>query len=49
MLWEELNSGAQTYSLSPEKFFLLGGVWIVLMESELHAGTLAERLGRYDD
>ncbi|MEI6285748.1 MAG: FosX/FosE/FosI family fosfomycin resistance hydrolase [Bacillota bacterium] len=104
---EVYSSGAQTYSLSREKFFLIGGVWIVLMEGEslpartynhvalkisetefekyselirdygletrksrnrvagegrslyfydydnhlfeLHAGTLAERLRRYDD
>ncbi len=28
---EVYDSGADTHSLSPEKFFVLGGVWIALM------------------
>ena len=29
---EVYDSAAQTFSLSPEKFFLLGGVWIAAMQ-----------------
>jgi catechol 2,3-dioxygenase-like lactoylglutathione lyase family enzyme len=31
---EVYDSGARTFSLSREKFFLLGGVWIAAMEGE---------------
>lgn len=31
---EVYDSGERTHSLSPEKFFVLGGVWLVAMEGE---------------
>ncbi|PBS14264.1 FosX/FosE/FosI family fosfomycin resistance thiol transferase [Lysobacteraceae bacterium NML93-0792] len=31
---EVFDSGERTHSLSPEKFFVLGGVWLVAMEGE---------------
>ncbi len=31
---EVYDSGAQTFSLSPEKFFLLGDTWIAAMQGE---------------
>ncbi|MFN7856519.1 MAG: FosX/FosE/FosI family fosfomycin resistance hydrolase [Acidovorax sp.] len=31
---EVYDSAARSYSLSPEKFFLLGGVWIAAMQGE---------------
>ena len=35
---EVYDSGERTHSLSPEKFFILGGVWLVAMEGEPPAG-----------
>lgn len=32
------QSGARTFSLAPERFYLLGGVWLCLMQGEGHAG-----------
>lgn len=34
---EVYDSGRRTYSLSPEKFFLLGGTWIAAMQGEAPA------------
>ena len=31
---EVYHSGADTYSLSAEKFFVLGGVWVATMQGE---------------
>ena len=31
---EVYDSGERTHSLSPEKFFVLGGIWLVAMEGE---------------
>lgn len=31
---EVYDSSAKSYSLSPEKFFILGGVWVALMQGE---------------
>ncbi|MCV0395175.1 MAG: FosX/FosE/FosI family fosfomycin resistance hydrolase [Rhizobiaceae bacterium] len=31
---EVYSSGAEQFSLSPEKFFLVGGVWIAIMEGK---------------
>jgi fosfomycin resistance protein FosX len=36
---EVYSSGEHTFSLSPEKFFLIGGIWLAIMEGE----ELAER------
>jgi len=36
---EMYDSGRRTFSLSPEKFFLIGGVWVAIMQGE----PLAER------
>lgn len=40
-LWQEAlgaqavyNSGAGGYSISPERFFVLGGVWVAIMQGE---------------
>jgi fosfomycin resistance protein FosX len=54
---EIYDSRLKNYSLSREKYFLLGGVWIVIMALyfydydnnllELHSGTLDERLRAY--
>lgn len=32
------ESGDTTFSLSPEKFFLIGGVWVAIMEGEPRSG-----------
>ena len=32
------QSGARTFSLAPERFYLLGDVWLCLMQGEGHAG-----------
>jgi len=40
---EVYDSGADVHSLSPEKFFVLGGVWIALMAGE----SLPERSYRH--
>lgn len=31
---EVYSSGQMSYSVSPEKFFIIGGVWLVLMRGE---------------
>jgi catechol 2,3-dioxygenase-like lactoylglutathione lyase family enzyme len=35
---EVYSSGEQTYSISKEKFFLVNGIWIAIMEGEPLAG-----------
>ncbi len=31
---EVYDSGARTFSVSPEKFFVIGGVWIAIMQGD---------------
>lgn len=38
------DSGEETFSLSKERFFLAGGLWLCIMEGEPHAGRTYDHI-----
>ena len=38
------DSGEETFSLSKERFFMVGGTWLCIMEGEPHAGRTYDHI-----